>query len=308
MSRKEHRISKKHARRSFNTVGLLLIMYALAVLNLPFVLHMYMENVDSSIMHDETLYYGLYLIIIVFGTFVPFFLMRKIFHIPLKKLGRNFNPTFVDLFVQTIVFFTICIALTYVSNIIFGYLGLQAKLISSIGFSYDDAPLNNLLYVFMLIIVTPLIEEYAFRGVLLNVLSKYGKTFGLYASAVIFALAHMSFAEMIPAFMMGVQLGKTALRYKNIVPSIFIHILFNALIYALCVIPSSITRYMAYGLAAVVIVAVYLILSGRYERIRIQKLKSNRITNVVFFSSPTIIITMLLMIADSVLHIIFDAL
>ena len=153
-----------------------------------------------------------------------------------------------------------------------------------------------------------MIEEYAFRGVLLNVLSKYGKTFGLYASAVIFALAHMSFAEMIPAFMMGVQLGKTALRYKNIVPSIFIHILFNALIYALCVIPSSITRYMAYGLAAVVIVAVYLILSGRYERIRIQKLKSNRITNIVFFSSPAIIITMLLMIADSVLHIIFDAL
>ena len=62
---------------------------------------------------------------------------------------------------------------------------------------------------------------------------------------------------------------------------------------------------MAYGLAVVVIVAAYLILSGRYERIRIQKLKSNRITNIIFFSSPCIILAMVLMITDSILHIVF---
>ena len=305
MSKKERRISKKYARRNFNTIGLLLVLYALAVLIVPFFFHMYMADIDASIMRDPTIYYGIYLIIILFGTLIPFFLMRKVFKIPFRKLTRNFNPTFVDLFVQAIVFFTICIALTYVSNILFSYMGMEAKLISSIGFSYDEADLSDLLYIFMLVFVTPLIEEYAFRGVLLSALSKYGKTFGLYASAFIFALAHMSFAEMIPAFFMGVQLGKTTLRYKNIVPSIFIHILFNGLIYALCVVPSSVTRYMAYGLTVVVIAAAYLILSVRYERIRIQKLKSNKITNLVFYSSPWIITAAVLMIADSILHLLF---
>ena len=303
MSKKERRISKKYARRSFNTIGLLLIIYALAVLILPFFFHYYLVNTQSEILRDEFLYYGLYLIMVVFGTIIPFFLMRKVFKLPLKKMTRNFNPTFVDLFVQTIVFFTICIGLTYVSNILFSYLGMQAKLISSIGFSYDEAALNSFLYVFMLIIVTPLIEEYAFRGVLLNVLAKYGKNFGLYASAVIFALAHRSFVEMIPAFAMGVLLGKKALRYKNIVPTIFIHILFNSLIYALVVIPASIIQYMAYGLVAVVVIAAYLMLSGRYERIKIQKLRSNRITNVVFFSCPAIIIAMMLMIAETLIFL-----
>ncbi|MBQ1625689.1 MAG: CPBP family intramembrane metalloprotease [Erysipelotrichaceae bacterium] len=303
MSKKERRISKKYARRSFNTIGLLLIIYALAVLILPFFFHYYLVNTQSEILRDEFLYYGLYLIMVVFGTIIPFFLMRKVFKLPLKKMTRNFNPTFVDLFVQTIVFFTICIGLTYVSNILFSYLGMQAKLISSIGFSYDEAALNSFLYVFMLIIVTPLIEEYAFRGVLLNVLAKYGKNFGLYASAVIFALAHRSFVEMIPAFAMGVLLGKTALRYKNIVPTIFIHILFKSLIYALVVIPASIIQYMAYGLVAVVVIAAYLMLSGRYERIKIQKLRSNRITNVVFFSCPAIIIAMMLMIAETLIFL-----
>jgi membrane protease YdiL (CAAX protease family) len=304
MSKKEHRVSKRYAKRQFNTVGLLLIMYALAVLIVPYFLHMYMISQDSIIMKDDMLYYGLYFIIILFGTVIPFFLMRKVFRIPIKKISRNFSSTFVDLFVQTIVFFTICIALTYVSNILFSYLGMEGKLLSSIGFSYDEANLNNALYVFMLIVVTPIVEEYAFRGVLLNVLSKFGKTFGLYASSIIFALAHLSFVEMIPAFMMGVQLGKTSLRYKSINPTIFIHMLFNGLIYALCVVPASVTKYMAYGIAAIIAIAAYLILSGRYERIKIQKLRSNKITNIVFFTRPTIIIAMLLMIADSLLFLL----
>ena len=284
----------------------MLIMYALFVLIIPFFLHYYMVATNSSILDDKIFYDGLSFIIIIFGTLIPFFIMRKAFKVPLKKINRNFNFSFTELFVQTIVFFTICIALTYVSNILFAYLGMEGKLISSIGFSYDEANLENALYVLMLIVATPIVEEYAFRGVLLKVLSKYGKNFGLYASAVIFALAHLSFVEMIPAFIMGIELGKTSLRYRSIRPTIFIHMLFNGLIYALCVIPASITKYMAYGLVAIVVIAVYLILSGRYERIRIQKLRSNRVTNIVFYSRPTIVIAMMLMIIDSVLFLVIN--
>ena len=103
--------------------------------------------------------------------------------------------------------------------------------------------------------------------------------------------------------MMGFQLGKTSLRYKSIRPTIVIHILFNLLIYTLCVMPAAVTRYMAYALATIVIIAGYLMISGRYERIRIQKLRSNRITNVIFYSRPTIVIAMLLMVVDSLLHL-----
>ncbi len=305
MSKKEHHVSKRYAKRKFNTIGLLLIVYALMVLILPFFLHMFLIEEDPQIMRDELLYYGIYFIIILFGTLIPFFLMRKMFKIPFKRINRDFTSTFTDLFVQTIVFFTICLGLTYVSNILFSYINMEGKLISSIGFSYDEANLDNALYVFMLIIVTPIIEEYAFRGVLLSALSKYGKNFGLYACSVVFALAHLSFAEMIPAFAMGVQLGKTSLRYRSIRPTIIIHILFNALIYALCVVPASITRYVAYVLAVIIIVAAYLFISGRYERIQIQKLKSNRITNIVFYSRPTVIIALLLMVVDSLLFLLF---
>lgn len=263
----------------------------------PYLVHYYIMEFDQAIATDEFLYYGIYFILMALGTIIPFFIMRKFSKIKMKKLTRKVDATFVDLFVQTIVFFTICIALTYVSNMLISHIGLEGKLISSIGYSYEDANLKNILYVFMLIFVSPLLEEYAFRGVLLNSLSRYGKTFALYATSIIFALAHNNFAEMIPAFAMGIALGKTSLRYKSIQPTIIIHILFNAFIYGLFVMPVSVTKYMAYGLVAICVLAFALILTGRYEKISIQPSKSNAIATRLFYSRFTIVLAMLLMIA-----------
>lgn len=294
--RKEKKLSQKRVKRNFTTIGLFLVIYTLFVMYIPYLLKMYFNEVDSVILHDEFLYYGIYFIIMVIGTVIPFFLLRKFSKIKLKRIVRKVNATFVDLFVQTIVFFTICIALTYVSNMISNYFGLEGRLISGIGFAYEEASLNNILYVFMLVFVSPLLEEYAFRGVLLNSLSRYGKVFALYATSIIFALAHNNFAEMIPAFAMGIALGKTALRYKSIQPTIIIHILFNAFIYGLCIMPQSIVKYMTYALVAICVLAFALILTGRYEKISVQKSKTYRLTNTIFYTRFTIIFSMILMI------------
>lgn len=301
MSQKtERKISQKRVKRNFSTIGLALLLYVLFIMVLPYAFLTYIVEINSSILEDEILYYGIYFICLLFGTLIPFFIMRKFSRIKLKRILRPINASLVDLFVQTIVYFTICVALTFVATTIANSFGFEGKLLSSIGFSYDSSNLSNHLYVFLLIIVSPILEEYAFRGVLLNSLSRYGKVFALFASSVIFALAHSNFAEMIPAFAMGITLGKTSLRYKSIQPSIIIHILFNTFIYILCIIPSNVAGYMAYGLVAILLLAIYLYLSGRYERITIQKGKSNKIANQLFYSRFTIILSMLLMIGYTI--------
>ena len=304
--RNERNVSKKYAKKKFNTVGLLLIFYILFVLLIPILFHYYLVQSQSEILNDMYLYFGIYFIILIFGTIIPFFVMRKYFKVPFKKINGNVNASFFNMFIQTIVYFTICIVLTYVSNIIFAYVGLEGRILSSIGLTYEDAYLGNFLYIFMLIILTPLIEEYAFRGVLLNVLGKYGKNFALYASASIFALAHMNFSEFLPAFAMGVLLGKTSLRYRSIRPTIIIHILFNAIIYMMFTLPSYITNYMAYGFAGLFVLSIYLMVSGIYERVYIQKLRSNKITNILFFSRPTIVICFILLMLKTILFMFFN--
>lgn len=300
---KERRVSKKYAKRHFNVIGLMLNVYILFVLIIPFFFHYYLVQENSAIIEDPYLYFGIYFIIIVFGTIIPFFIMRKYFKIPFKKINGKVNATFFSLFIQALVFFTICIVLTYVSNIIFAHIGLEGKLISSVGLSYDNRYLGNIMYIFLLIIVTPIVEEYAFRGVLLNSLGKFGKNFALYASAVIFALAHLNFSEFLPAFAMGVLLGKSSLRYRSIRPTIIIHILFNGFLYMMLTLPAYITKYMAYGFAALFVLSIYLVLSGIYERVYIQKLRSNKITNILFYSRPTVILSLILLIFKSIIYI-----
>ncbi len=291
------KISQKKVKKNFSTVGLILVLYVFFTMIIPYTFKYYMDITDSNILKDEIMYYGIYFLFLLVGTVFPFFVLRKFSNIKLKKIVRPVNATFVDLFVQTIVFFTICVALTYVSNILINNIGLEGRLIAGIGLNYDEENLNNYIYIFMLLIVSAIIEEYAFRGVLLSGLSRYGKKFALYSSALIFALAHNNFAEMIPAFAMGVALGKTALRYKSIQPTIVIHILFNVFIYGLCVLPQSIIKYTAYGLAAICILAIYLIFTGKYQKINIQQSKSNGISSKLFFTRFTVIFSMILMIA-----------
>lgn len=295
-SKKERIVSKKHAKKSFFSVGLVLIIYSLLVLILPVVLRYQMEITNSHILTDPILYYGIYFINIVLGSFIPFFLLKLLTKVKNRKIFRTAKISFSDLLIQAVVFFAVCMSLIYASNMILNVFGYEGRLLSSVGFNFDAENLSYPLYAFMLILVTPLIEEYAFRGVLLSSLGRFGKRFALFASAIFFALAHNTIGEILPAFAMGMLLGKITLRYKSIQPSIVIHILFNALLYLLCMLPSKIAVYMTYGIAFICILAAYLVLSKKYKKITVQKLRSNELTNILFYTSPTVIISIILMI------------
>ena len=302
---KQHKVSKRSAKRFFSTIGMVLILYVLFVLLFPFTFVQYLDITNSEILDDNVMYFGICLLIVTFGTLIPFFLLRLFCKIKVRHFSRSVSASFVELFVQTIVLFVGVLILTYVSNIVVSYFGLQGKLICSIGLYFEDSYLKNLIFVFTFVAVTPILEEYAFRGVLLNALGKYGKTFALYASALLFALAHANFSEMLPAFAMGFILNKISFRYKSIVPTILIHILFNAFLFMLCILPGNVTKYIAYVLVGISFLALYLIFSGRYQFIKVQKLKTNKANNILFFTRPTIIVSMALMILSTLLFTVF---
>jgi len=302
--KKKHIVTIKKARRDFNTIGLILTLYILFALIVPHLYKAFIATIDADFVNDEFMYYGAYFLIMFAGTMIPAFMLRIFGKTKIRSFFKIASVSFIDLFVQTIVVFAVCICLTYVSNIILSTFGFESKLISDIGFNYDSN-LTNILYAFMLLAVAPLVEEFFFRGLLLGTLSKYGKSFALYAEALIFALAHGTVGELLPAFAMGLLLGKITLRYKSIQPSIFIHIFFNIIMYLLCMMPENIAKYMSYGFAVVIILAVYLLITGRYKRITIQKLPSTRVTQKLFYSSFSMIIVYIFSIAYMVIYVIF---
>jgi len=96
--------------------------------------------------------------------------------------------------------------------------------------------LNNNNYLAFLIlfitttIIAPLFEETIFRGVLLPILSRdFGRIIGIVLSSFIFALAHLSFSEFPPLFILGIGLACTRLISGRLISSVVMHSLWNGL-------------------------------------------------------------------------------
>ncbi len=94
---------------------------------------------------------------------------------------------------------------------------------------------NNNYFAFIVLLLTttilaPVFEEIIFRGVLLPILSRdLGKIAGILISSFVFALAHLSFIEFPPLFVLGVGLGTTRLISGRLFSSVVMHSLWNAL-------------------------------------------------------------------------------
>ena len=74
----------------------------------------------------------------------------------------------------------------------------------------------------------PVIEEIIYRGFVMKSLQRYGKTFAIVVSAVIFGLMHGNLLQGIFAFMAGLVFGYAAMEY-SIYFSILLHVMNNLL-------------------------------------------------------------------------------
>jgi membrane protease YdiL (CAAX protease family) len=92
---------------------------------------------------------------------------------------------------------------------------------------YNDAG-AILRFVFMAVLLFPVIEELFFRGFLLTFLKNYTSTWGaIILSAGIFAFAHLNLGVALPLWFLGIVLGIVYEHTGSLVVPIGIHACFN---------------------------------------------------------------------------------
>ncbi len=138
----------------------------------------------------------------------------------------------------------------------------------------DHTWLGFALEFFSTAILVPVMEEFAFRGVLCSALRKYGAGFAIVASALVFSLVHLDFSNVIFAFVAGLVFGYLYLRTGNLWITIAIHALNNGLavigVYALPLVDESFSGLLDlllfYGPIALGILALVLLLAVKRPR------------------------------------------
>jgi len=85
------------------------------------------------------------------------------------------------------------------------------------------------IFFFTASIAAPIFEETIFRGFLLPSLNRYLPVWGaIIVSSLVFALAHLSFSEVLPLTTLGLVLGFVYSRSRNLLSSILLHSLWNS--------------------------------------------------------------------------------
>ena len=106
----------------------------------------------------------------------------------------------------------------------FSLFGLENNLDMS---SSSSSLFCNILYVISTAVTPAFAEEFAFRGILLGVLRKYGDSFAIIVSAIMFGAMHGNIIQIPFAFMLGLIFGYITCKTNSIFPAITIHFINN---------------------------------------------------------------------------------
>lgn len=165
-----------------------------------------------------------------------------------------------------IISYPIMMVGSYISVMIFSFLDL-------FGFSFAFDPkkfssdnITSIATIVSTCVVAPILEECTFRGIILNILKKYGDKFAIITSALLFALIHGNIFQFFTAFTMGLWLGYLFIKTKSLTLTILMHGLSNsfALSYGIFEVPVVINRAIEIGFLLIAI-AIYFYSGKKYK-------------------------------------------
>ncbi len=173
-------------------------------------------------------------------------------------------------------------------------------------------------------IVPAFAEEFAFRGIIMGSLRKYGDAFAIVSSAILFGTMHGNISQIPFALTLGLIFGYVDCKTDSIYPSVIIHFAnnFYAVLFDTLLTSTSVDKTIGYSVYFGVIVAFVLI--GLLSFIYIAKTdksffkmrdseptwypNSNLISfkekNKALFLSPAIIISLIIFLIEAILYMI----
>jgi len=159
-------------------------------------------------------------------------------------------------------------------------------------------------------LLAAIFEEFAFRGVVLQILRRYGNTFAIVTSALVFGLIHGNTYQIPFAFMFGLVLGAAAVYTGTLWAPVLLHLINNTVAFGLNIVAEQfgdtvgdIATYIAWGVlfllgaAAAVYVAVTAKKSGVWKNERQPyELTGKKKGYGIFFKAPTVLISVILIV------------
>ncbi len=210
---------------SFLVMMGVVLLLNLAVTMASFVL----EPEIAKYLSDPAVLQVLQILFATFSLTVPFILIFKLFSYRISDLISFEKPkknTALTLFLFGLAFCAFSNMSTSLASQIFDFLGFNYNV------SYPESPkgvFGFMLSLISTVAVPALVEEFACRGIVLGALRKFGDSFAIIASAILFGVMHGNFEQIPFAFLMGLVLGFATVKSGTIWVAVAIHAFNNSI-------------------------------------------------------------------------------
>ncbi len=198
---------------------------------------------DAFVGLDPVIYYLITSIVAIIASVLPFYISSSFMNnkisdlIQFKTFDKKIGLACIGIGMMTCVYadFTAYSLLFNLNSI-----GLYPHIPD---FPYDNNTASIIMYIISLSIIPPLVEEFAYRGIVLGSLRQYGDGFAILVSSVLFGLMHANFLQTPCTFIAGLILGFLTVRLNSILPAMIIHFLNNFSFVILTIIEKNFGSY-----------------------------------------------------------------
>lgn len=226
----EHKNRKRNLFKISNSAGLCCILFFVFSIAVSIIVQIVSQSISPYYSAEAVADFNLNLDYII-GTLIPiplsFFIFAKLNRMKISEslplAFENKKKIFLTLFVS----FGVIIPL----RTIVGIFAIIVELIGGPSDVPELTPVEGLggaiVMTTVVTLMTGLIEEFAFRGLLLTSLRKYGDTFAVIVSSALFGLLHRNPVSVFSAFLLGIVMGYAVIISKSMWTSVIIHTLNN---------------------------------------------------------------------------------
>lgn len=224
----------KAIKRVSNYIGLAIILsfifaiFAMGILHVIARIFTPHSNINDAFLGlDPVICYLIDSIVAIIAYVLPFYISSSFMNskisdlIQFKTFDKKFGLACIGIGLIT------CVYANFAANSLLFNLNSIGLYPHIPDFPYDNNTASIIMYIISLSIIPPLVEEFAFRGIILGSLRQYGDGFAILVSSVLFGLMHANFGQTPFAFIVGLILGFLTVRLNSILPAMIIHFLNN---------------------------------------------------------------------------------
>lgn len=115
----------------------------------------------------------------------------------------------------------------FMTNSFISFMNMLGLNPSSGELQIPDGVGGTALFLVTISVLPAIIEEFAYRGIVMGALRKFGNSFAIIASSVLFGLMHGNFVQIPFAIALGCVMGYINIVSGSILPSVTVHFLNN---------------------------------------------------------------------------------